>query len=381
LISATASQMKCGIGDYTMVLADALANQGSEVYVATSTLRPVQPDGPQYNPIHWVNVDRWNMESLRRIAQGFVADPPDIIHLQYPAKPFRHSIGIVFAPFIFRATLKRPFIITLHVFRKMVFYKKPPFLGLIWGSDHVIVTAPREKLTLSKLGFGRRTTVIPIGVNFPPSFCAVDYVDKRDLIRSQFGIGPQDFVLCNFGLIEPNKKLERIIEAAARLRQEMPVHLLFIGPFEPESSPYHRYLKSLAARYHIDPYVHWAGYRDSSEIQPLLASADVAVLLYPDGVSWQRTAVLAALECGLPVIANEGDGIPNELAHGHNIFLVSEPRSDLLCQAIRTLGSDARFRQKLGIAGRQTMLARPTWKQIVSDHLQVYQTLMRDRVG
>jgi len=222
LISATASQMKCGIGDYTTLLADALADQGCEVYFATATDQPEQENGPKHNPIRWINVDCWNVKSLKRIAQSFVNDPPDVVHLQYPAKVFRRSMGILLAPLIFRTILKRPFVTTLHVFRKMVLYKKPPFLVLVVGSDHIVVTAPREKQTLYKLGFGHRTTVIPIGSNFSLSFDPMAYVGKRDLIRSQFGIGPQEFVLCNFGFLDPNKKLERVVEAVARLSLEMP---------------------------------------------------------------------------------------------------------------------------------------------------------------
>jgi len=103
-----------------------------------------------------------------------------------------------------------------------------------------------------------------------------------------------------------------------------------------------------------------------------------AVLLYPDGVSWQRTAFSAAMGCGLPVIGNYGDGIPDDIEHGRNVFIVSDSNVELLYQAIKTLSSDIDLRRELGTTGRQTVLARPTREQIAQKHLEFYLALKQE---
>jgi len=376
LVSALAPDMKCGIGDYTGHLAKALSGRRCEVAMATSTANHAGEFGSR-NGITWVPVRKWSVRSLIETARVLKAAPPDVVHLQYPGKVFRRSVGVVCAPLIFRHVLNRPFVTTLHVFRAMIAYKKPPFVAVGAASDHIVVTAEREKDTLAILGLAGRTTYIPIGPNLGWDGGPLQDERERQRIRSEWGIGPQEFAVCSYGFIERNKRLESVIEAVARLDGRTPVHLLVIGPFEPASIRYHRELASLTERFNVKHRVHWAGYRSTRDVIGLLSAADAAVLLYPDGLSWQRTALLTALSCGLPVIGNNGPGIPADIEHGRNVLLIADSTPQSVYGALQTLAGDPGIRHKLSSTGRQTALRRPNWDQVAQEHVDMYSRVVR----
>jgi glycosyltransferase involved in cell wall biosynthesis len=371
LVSALAPDMKCGIGDYTGHLAKALSARRCEVAMASSTANHAGGFGLR-NGIRWVPVRKWSVRSLIETARTLKAAPPDVVHLQYPGKVFRRSIGVVCAPLIFRHVLNRPFVTTLHVFRAMPAYKKPPFVAVGAASNHIVVTAEREKDALAILGLAGRTTYIPIGPNLDWGDGPLQDERERQRIRAEWGIGPQEFAVCCYGFIERNKRLESVIEAVARLDERTPARLLVIGPFEPASNRYHLELASLTERFNIKHRVHWAGYRSSRDVIGLLSASDAAVLLYPDGLSWQRTALLTALSCGLPVIGNIGPGIPADIEHGRNVLFIRDSTPQSVHGALQTLLTDPGMRHELGSTGRQTALRRPNWDQVAQWHLDMY---------
>ena len=377
ILSAFAAKMKCGIGDYATILAHGLERNGCQVDYATAPHRPAQTSAPTSGRIRWLAVEYWTVPAVRDLAQQMAATPPDLIHLQFPGKPFRRSLGIVLAPYILRQRLKRPFVTTFHVLRRMVVYKKPPFLALAAQSDHIIVTASYEKELLQWMRLGERTTVIPIGstFDFPPRLALSGEAANR--LRAELGIGATDFVACNFGLIEPNKRLERIIAAAHELLAECPVHLVFIGPFVPDEDPYHCKLQRLVSDLGMEAHVHWLGFRTPAEIEQVFAFSDLAVLLYPDGISWQRTAFLAALGSELPVLANAGASLPNDIRHGQNVFLTPDSDAASLTRALRHLAANPQLRSQLAQVGLETFRSRPTWDDITATHLALYAQIIR----
>lgn len=379
LISANAAFMQCGIGDYTSRLANMLAQQGCEVEYATLAPRPPQENGPAHNPIHWRDIPRWDWQNVRALVERVAADPPDLIHLQYPAKAFRRSIPVMLMPYLFRARVKRPFVLTLHVFRKMVTYKKPPFWIIMAGADHLVVTAPSEKKHLELYRWDARASVIPIGSNFfkppPEALAHTNRAELRRLLKL-----PQDaFILCNLGFLERNKRLETILQTAHLLREKIPLHVLFIGPFAPDKVAYHAELQRWVAQHQLKEQVHWSGYRADSQVPAWLKASDAAVLLYPDGISWQRTALLAAMEAGLPVIANTGDGLPDDLRDRENIILLERIAPDEMVNAVQSLYRAPELAKKIAAQGQALVQTRPGWDEIARMHLALYQELTAAR--
>jgi glycosyltransferase involved in cell wall biosynthesis len=114
----------------------------------------------------------------------------------------------------------------------------------------------------------------------------------RARARAQFGIAPDTFVIGTLGRLDPNKRIDMVIDAVAPLLGERCL-LLIVGRGEEMDA-----LKAAAARAGVADRVIFAGFQ--ADTAAMLAALDLYVM-----ASVQETFGLAALEAmanGLPVL-------------------------------------------------------------------------------
>lgn len=83
-----------------------------------------------------------------------------------------------------------------------------------------------------------------------------------------------------------------------------------------------------------------------------------------------------AMACETPVIATTGGAFPEVIDHGETGWLVPPGDSRALADAIRLLMGDAELRERLGRAGRQSILERFSWRKAAQETLAVYEELL-----
>jgi glycosyltransferase involved in cell wall biosynthesis len=135
----------------------------------------------------------------------------------------------------------------------------------------------------------RKITVIPNGLDF--GGLGFDPAD-RAAVRAQFGIAPDTYVIGTLGRLDPNKRIDLAMEAAAPLLGEK-CKLLVIGRGEEGDR-----LKTVAEQLGISEHVIFGGYQE--DMTAMLSSFDLNVT-----TSLQETfglSVLEALANGLPVL-------------------------------------------------------------------------------
>jgi len=135
----------------------------------------------------------------------------------------------------------------------------------------------------------RKMTVIPNGVDL--SRVAFDAA-ARARIREEFRIGPADYVIGVLGRLDPNKRFELVIEAAAPLLRDG-VKLLIVGKGDELAR-----LEDTTARCRVSDHVVFAGERH--DVAAMLSAMDLFV-----ASSRQETfglSVLEALASGAPVL-------------------------------------------------------------------------------
>jgi glycosyltransferase involved in cell wall biosynthesis len=149
-----------------------------------------------------------------------------------------------------------------------------------------------------------KVTVIPNGVDTDElGFDA----SARDRVRAQFGIGPQTYVIGALGRLDPNKRVDLTMEAAAPMLGER-CKILVIGRGEDQAR-----LEAAARRLGVTENVIFGGYQ--ADTTAMLAGFDLYV-----AASLQETfglSVLEALASGLPVLYTTCpalDGIQTERA-------------------------------------------------------------------
>jgi glycosyltransferase involved in cell wall biosynthesis len=189
--------------------------------------------------------------------------------------------------------------------RKMTRGVRALYLSSEMFSDATIAVSDIVKDRLVRWGVRPgKVTVIPNGVDTDElGFDA----EARDRVRAQFGISPKTYVIGALGRLDPNKRVDLTMEAAAPMLGEK-CKILVIGRGEDQPR-----LEAAAKRLGVTDHVIFGGYQ--SDTTAMLAAFDLYV-----AASLQETfglSVLEALASGLPVLYTTCpalDGIQTERA-------------------------------------------------------------------
>ena len=153
---------------------------------------------------------------------------------------------------------------------------------------------------------------------------------SKEEARRMLGLSDDGFVFGTVGRLSPTKGQSYLIEAFAKVKQEIPsAQLVFIGcgPLEDE-------LKEQARSTGTGDSVHFLGYR--SDIPQALRSLDVFVL--PSVAEGMPRTILEAMAAGVPCIGTRVGAIP-EMLDGDGIGCVVDPRDpEALGEAMIMLG-------------------------------------------
>jgi glycosyltransferase involved in cell wall biosynthesis len=174
--------------------------------------------------------------------------------------------------------------------RKMTAGVRGLYLASELCSDGTIAVSDIVRDRLIRWGVPKRKiTVIPNGLD---TTALVFDPEARARARAQFGIGPETFVIGTLGRLDPNKRIDMVIEAAAPLLGERCV-LLIVGRGEAMEVA-----RAAAVQAGVADRVIFAGFQ--ADTVAMLSAFDLYVM-----ASVQETFGLAALEAmanGLPVL-------------------------------------------------------------------------------
>jgi glycosyltransferase involved in cell wall biosynthesis len=129
----------------------------------------------------------------------------------------------------------------------------------------------------------------------------------------------------------------------------------------------------LAKELKIDKKVTFLG--DRRDVTNLLAQSQVFVLsTHYEGLP---ISILEAMRAGLPVIASNVNGIPEQI-EDHKTGLLIPPRDpEALAQAIQALNNSPELRYRMGIAARIKFEQEFTVEKMVNQTQQVYQKIIK----
>jgi len=174
--------------------------------------------------------------------------------------------------------------------RKMTSSVRALYLASELASDATIAVADVVRDRLERWGVpAQKITVIPNGLDF--NGLGFDPA-TRAAVREQFGIHPDAYVMGTLGRLDPNKRVDLAIEAAAPLLSDR-CKLLVIGRGEDGDR-----LQAAAKRAGVAQHVIFGGYQ--ADMTAMLSAMDLNL-----STSVQETfglSVLEALANGLPVL-------------------------------------------------------------------------------
>ncbi len=195
----------------------------------------------------------------------------------------------------------------------------------------------------------------------------------RASVRSELGLGDDDFFALTVGRLWPEKghdflirALRPILNAAATARRS----LLAIAGDGPE----HDNLVHLIADLELDDRVLLLGNR--RDVPDLVAAADSFLLSsVREGLP---LVIPEAMAAGLPVLATAVGGVPKVVVEGETGFLVESGDADALVDRLTTLRDDLSLRRELGERGRVRANESYSCERMVRDYDKIYQEAVRN---
>ena len=171
--------------------------------------------------------------------------------------------------------------------------------------------------------------------------------DTARQTRRELGIPRDALVIVFVGRVTKDKGIVELLAAFEMVARSNPaVHLLLVGPFEPERDPLptetHRRLKN-------HPRVHGVGF--SSTPEKFVAAADIFCLpSYREGFG---SVVVEAAAMELPAVVTRVTGLVDTVVEGVTGLVVPPKDTERLAQALQSLLDSKDQRRALGQAGKQ----------------------------
>ncbi len=390
---------RCGVGDYTALLARHLARRGVDVTVMTAPepgLRAAHADGDGVTVRRLVA--SWGWTSLPLLCAVAAQGRFDVVHVQYQNEMYGRSAAIAALPAALRLLRPRlPVVVTVHDYgtpwpRRLRVraiagpYGKAWFAVMLWASRRVVLTNEQDerRFTRQRLRYtvpASRYAVVPVGSNLPPvadAACAEaaaqdlgasdgeaastrsagvqptpDHVpgparSRRSLEQGQRPGTDEAITLGYFGFVNPAKGVDTLVEAFRLARRRRPSLRLLLVCALRSDEPYHETIRRLIEEPELRDAVTVTGELPDAEAASALSRCDVVALPFREGVSLRRTTLAAALALGRAVISTRSEAPPAALREGQDLLLVPPADAQALADAIVALADDPARRAELG---------------------------------
>ncbi len=334
--------MNCGVGDYTNMLAKALANSGNEVSIITS--KKANKNCKNFNIYNII--DEFNFKSIKIIINKLKEIKPDVVHLQYPSHGFNKRI---YTSILLPIAVKRKFkniklVETVHEYPEYIWRKiKMLNFKYLFFDETIFVEDTYKKLfeTKAKKKYKNlKTDVIKVG---PSILKSKLNSEEKEQLKKKINL-ENKLIISYFGFARPSKGIENLFKALS-LISDKKINLLYIGELR-EDNEYEKKLLDLMDDLKIKDKVVMTGYVPNSEkVADYLYISDVCVLPYTDGVKSRYTSFLAACNQNIKVITTSLDNEKKE----EGIYYIKPNDSKLLASKIEEViyKTDIRSNKKI----------------------------------
>jgi glycosyltransferase involved in cell wall biosynthesis len=249
-------------------------------------------------------------------------------------------------------------------------------------AGHAIAGNPTAADVLRAKGYRGPVTVIPqFGVD--PNIFSPRPTDSRPRTPtdndnpSSFVVRPSSFTIGYAGRLVPEKGVDILLRACARLPRTLDWALRLLG-----DGPERPHLRDGARDLGIEERVVFLGQIPSTHMPKFYQMLDVLVvpsLSRPNWVEQFGRVLTEAMACGVPVVGSASGEIPWVIGDAGRIF--PEGDADELAGILAELADDPARHAALAAAGRARVLARFTQAQIAAETAAVYRAMLRDPAG
>ena len=192
---------------------------------------------------------------------------------------------------------------------------------------------------------GIRPRAISCGLNLSAFTPSPLNPDRERILRHKLGLPANVPVILHVGRLDTDKRVDRVLRAAARTMSATEAHLLLVGDGREK-----RALVRLARSLGVANRVHFPGFITVEQGLPdIYRLANIFVTA--SEIETQGIVLLEAAASGLPIAAVRATCIPEIVHHGENGFLSAPGDLDGLARSMSVLIEDAELARRMGDAG------------------------------
>ena len=185
----------------------------------------------------------------------------------------------------------------------------------------------------------------------------------RDETRHNLGFKDNDFVVGSVGRLAAVKNYPILLRTVAAMRHEN-VRVVLVG-----DGPERDALEGLAASLGIAARTTFLGHRE--DVPQLIGAMDTFVL--PSLSEGMSNTLLEAMAIGVPVVASSVGGNPEIIDDARVGALFESDNAAALLEKLGKFHSNAELRTRIGLAGRQRVLANFSIDAMISRYENLYE--------
>lgn len=228
-------------------------------------------------------------------------------------------------------------------------------------ADHLLAVSNAGRNYMREVdGISAKIDVVYLGFDldkFSPN--AAD----RKKIREEFGIADTELVVGYVANFAPGKGHLQLIEAFAKIVQDVPEARLFlVGKGRSDE------IADAIDKFGLTDKVVFAGWRD--DISACLNAMDIFV--QPSLSEAFSQVLVEAMGVELPVVATDVGGANEVIENEENGILILPGEPDTIYSNVLRLFRDPEFSKRIAVAGRRTVLERYTVENMVDSQFGLY---------
>ena len=298
-------------------------------------------------------------------------DEFDVIHIH----DFRTFQGLVVAHYARKKNV--PYLLQAYgsLPRMMAMQKLKRVYDTLWGyrllrgASKVIAVTKTEAEQYKSMSVGEdKIEIIPNGVDLSE----FQNLPERGQFRKKYGLDNKQKLILYLGRIHKIKSPDLLVKSFAELTKKFhDVKLAIVGP----DDGYLPVLKKVIDDLGINDRILLTGPLYGREKLAAYVDADVYVL--PSVYDMSPSTVMEACACATPVVVTSSCGLANWIEGYQAGYVVPHDKKQLQ-QALATILTDEKLRQKLASQARRLVEEQFAWNKIVDQIEATYKAVIRN---
>jgi glycosyltransferase involved in cell wall biosynthesis len=376
LFISTYPPVKCGIASFTQDLTKSIAPEIHGNFLINICALDKKNNAGLYNfPVSMI-MDSYDLDSCIETANTINRDRNiDLVCIEHEFGLYGGDLGSFLLGFL--AMLDKPFIIRFHTVLPAPDPQRLKLVQTIAQLADKVIVMTSNSARLLKEDYQLDTAkiiIIPHGTHANSKIKPEDLKLKYDL--------KNNLVLTTFGLLSPNKGIEKGILAMKEISIEFPQAIyIVLGLTHPnllqqEGEKYRNYLQQLVDENNLQNNVRLVNeYVPTKKLMEYLALTDIYLFTSKDPDQAVSGTFLYAMSAGCPIISNSFVLAKEMLDEKTGIIIEPGQEHELAKNAIHLL-QHKNVRKQMGHAA--FLKTRDTiWKKVAGKHLELFDTILQ----